>query len=74
MYVRYYNINTQLSFDLNSDSKFMDPLFWQRVHEHLASHKIYNNIKYKINQVVFLVNTSSIIDTIDGMKIIKNQG
>ena len=28
IYVRYYNRNNQSSFDLNSDSKFMDPLFW----------------------------------------------
>ena len=27
MYVRYYNRNTQSSFDLNYDSKFIDPLF-----------------------------------------------
>ena len=44
-YVRFYNINTQSSFDLNSDSKFIDPLFWQRVHEHITLHKIYKNRK-----------------------------
>ena len=40
-YVRYYNRNTQPSFDLNSDSNFMNHLFWQYVHEDLTSHKIY---------------------------------
>ena len=71
MYGRYYNRNIQSSFDMNCASKFTDPLFWQRVHEHLTSHEIYNNIKYKLYQVVFPVNTSSFMDTIDWMKIIK---
>ena len=32
---------------------------------------MYNNIKYNIHQVVFPVNKSSIMDTMYGMKIIK---
>ena len=70
-YIRFYNINTQSSFDLNSGSKFIDPLFWQRVHEHLTSHKIYKNTKYKIHQVVYPINSSSIMATTVGMKVIK---
>ena len=27
-YVRYYKRNTQSSFNLNCDSKYMDPIFW----------------------------------------------
>ena len=46
-YVRYYKRNTQLLFDLNCDSKFTDPMFWQRVYEHFTSHKMCNNLKYK---------------------------
>ena len=70
-YVRYYKINTRSSFDLNCDFKFMDPMFWQRVHEHLTSHKIYKNTKYKIHQVVYPINSSSIMATTVGMKVIK---
>ena len=70
-YVKYYKRHTQSSFDLNCDSKFMNPMFWHRVHDHLTSHKIYKDTKDKIHQVMYLFNTSSIIDITDGKKIIK---
>ena len=70
-YVKYYKRHTQSSFDLNCDSKFMNPMFWHRVHDHLTSHKIYRDTKDKIHQVMYLFNTSSIIDITDGKNIIK---
>ena len=45
-YIRYYKKNTQSSFDFNCDSKFMDPMLWHCVHEHLTSHKMYKNTKF----------------------------
>ena len=49
----------------------MDLFFWHRVHEYLTSRNIYKNTKYKIHQVVYPVNTSSIMDTTDGTNIFK---
>ena len=46
-------------------------MFWKRDHEHLTSHKTYKNTKYKIHQVVYPINTSSIMGITNGMKIIK---
>ena len=66
IYVRYYKRNTQSSSDLNCDFTFMDHMLW-----HLTSQKIYENTKYKIYQIVYPVNTSSIMDTADGKEIIK---
>ena len=70
-YMRYYRRNTQSSFDLNCCSKFIDPIFWHRIDEHLTLHNIYINRKYKLHEVVYLVNTSLIRDTRDGKKIFK---
>ena len=70
-YVKFYKKNTQSLFDLNCDSKFIDPMFWKRVHKHLTPHKIYKSTKYKIHQVVYSVNTLSIMNIVDGKKIIK---
>ena len=69
----YYKINVQTHFDLNCDSKLMDRLFWQRVHDHFTTHKIYtiNFNTYAIHQVIFPVNTSAIMELSEGKKIIK---
>ena len=59
---KYYKRNAHTTLSLNCDSKFTDCLFWQRVRDHFTAHTIYtmNFNKYKIRQVMFPVNISSI--------------
>ena len=55
---KYYTRNKDSTHETILDSKFMDPLFWIRVNKHFASQNYYqkNADKFKINQVIHLVN------------------
>ena len=72
-YRKYYRRNTQTNFDLNCDSKFINPLFWKRVNDHFTTHIFFtiNSKKYNIHQVMFPVNVSLIMLLIEGKKINK---
>ena len=69
----FCKIYVESKFSINFDSKFMDSSFLHRVHEHFIRKQCFTNDfnKYKIQQVMFLVNTSLIMDTADGKEIFK---
>ena len=58
-YRKFCKINVESKFSIHFDSKFMDSSFLHRVHEHFTRNQFFTNDfnKYKIQQVMFLVNT-----------------
>ena len=51
---RYYQKKDNNNFNLTNENKFMNILFWKRIHEHLINNRILPNdgCKYKICQVL----------------------